>query len=79
MCRMSWDAEDLVDGPVPKWFQIADRLRRAIAGGDDGTFTPIDPAPERETTFTIGCSSRLPSVLRLPVAAPGDGPLFAGE
>jgi GntR family transcriptional regulator len=39
---MSWDAEDLVDGPVPKWFQIADRLRRAI---EEGEFVEGDALP----------------------------------
>ncbi len=31
---MSWDAEDLAEGPVPKWFQIAERLREAIGKGE---------------------------------------------
>lgn len=39
---MSWDTEDLVDGPVPKWFQIADRLRRAI---EEGEFVEGDALP----------------------------------
>jgi len=39
---MSWDANDLDRGPLPLWFQIADRLRSAIARGD---FQPGDALP----------------------------------
>ena len=39
---MSWDAEDLDEGPVPLWFQIADRLRSAIERGE---FRPGDVLP----------------------------------
>ncbi|QHF95545.1 GntR family transcriptional regulator [Streptomyces sp. NHF165] len=31
---MAWDDEDLVDGPVPKWHQIAERLRSALSKGE---------------------------------------------
>jgi GntR family transcriptional regulator len=31
---MSWDANDLDKGPLPLWFQIADRLRSAIERGE---------------------------------------------
>jgi hypothetical protein len=54
------------------------RLRLSIAGGDEGTFADPDPAPERETTFTIECNARRASVLRLPVAGGDGGPLFGG-
>ncbi|GAA3739162.1 GntR family transcriptional regulator [Streptomyces tremellae] len=39
---MPWDDEDLETGPLPKWFQIADRLRRAI---EKGEFTEGDALP----------------------------------
>src|SRR3954470_6803894 len=39
---MSWDDEDLTTGPVPLWFQIADRLRTAV---DKGEFLPGDRLP----------------------------------
>ena len=29
-----WNAEQLSDGPVPRWFQIADRLRAAVGRGE---------------------------------------------
>ncbi|MFE7119536.1 GntR family transcriptional regulator [Streptomyces sp. NPDC057654] len=45
---MAWDDEDLVDGPVPKWHQIAELLRSAIA---DGEFTAGDALPS-ETLLT---------------------------
>jgi len=31
---MAWDDEDLVNGAMPLWAQIADRLRQAIGDGD---------------------------------------------
>ncbi len=39
---MSWDAKDLDHGPLPLWFQIADRLRSAIARGE---FQPGEALP----------------------------------
>ncbi|WP_405913411.1 GntR family transcriptional regulator [Streptomyces sp. NBC_00963] len=45
---MAWDDEDLLDGPVPKWHQIAERLRSAIS---DGEFTAGDALPS-ETLLT---------------------------
>ena len=39
---MQWDAQDLDEGPLPLWFQIAERLRSAIARGD---FRPGDVLP----------------------------------
>ncbi len=39
---MSWDVNDLDQGPLPLWFQIADRLRSAIERGD---FGPGDALP----------------------------------
>jgi GntR family transcriptional regulator len=43
---MYWDAEDLADGPVPKWFQVAERLRKAIALGEfvEGDALPSESA-----------------------------------
>jgi GntR family transcriptional regulator len=43
---MYWDAEDLADGPVPKWFQVAERLRKAIAMGEfvEGDALPSESA-----------------------------------
>jgi GntR family transcriptional regulator len=40
--RMSWNEPALSAGPVPLWFQIAERLRAAIAAGE---FRPGDPLP----------------------------------
>lgn len=31
---MAWDDEELIDGPVPKWHQVAERLRSSIAKGE---------------------------------------------
>lgn len=39
---MNWDAQDLAEGPLPLWFQIADRLRSAIKRGE---FRPGDVLP----------------------------------
>jgi len=39
---MPWDLEDLDPGPLPLWFQIADRLRRSVERGE---FQPGDPLP----------------------------------
>jgi GntR family transcriptional regulator len=39
---MSWDLKDLDPGPLPLWFQIADRLRRSV---EQGEFRPGDPLP----------------------------------
>jgi GntR family transcriptional regulator len=39
---MSWDDEDLTDGAVPLWFQIAERLRTAV---EKGEFVPGDRLP----------------------------------
>ena len=39
---MTWDMNDLDQGPVPLWFQIADRLRAAIERGE---FRPGDALP----------------------------------
>lgn len=50
---MSWKAE-LSPGPVPLWFQIADRLRSAIAAGE---FKPGDALPsEAELNAVFGVS-----------------------
>ena len=40
--HMSWNEPALSAGPVPLWFQIAERLRAAIAAGE---FRPGDPLP----------------------------------
>lgn len=45
---MAWHDEELVDGPVPKWHQIAERLRSSIAKGE---FAPGDALPS-ETLLT---------------------------
>jgi GntR family transcriptional regulator len=42
MLAMSWDDEDLASGPVPLWFQIAERLRTAV---EKGEFLPGDRLP----------------------------------
>jgi GntR family transcriptional regulator len=39
---MSWNDEELTAGPVPLWFQIADRLRTAV---EKGEFAPGDRLP----------------------------------
>jgi GntR family transcriptional regulator len=39
---MAWDDEDLVEGPVPRWYQIAERLRTAL---DKGEFAAGDLLP----------------------------------
>jgi GntR family transcriptional regulator len=39
---MTWDTDNLADGPLPLWVQIADRLRAAIAGGE---FRPGEALP----------------------------------
>jgi GntR family transcriptional regulator len=39
---MTWDAKNLDQGPLPLWFQIAERLRTAIERGD---FRPGDALP----------------------------------
>lgn len=39
---MTWDIDNLVDGPLPLWVQIADRLRAAIARGE---FKPGEALP----------------------------------
>jgi GntR family transcriptional regulator len=39
---MSWDTGDLDQGPLPLWFQIAERLRSAIGRGE---FRPGDVLP----------------------------------
>lgn len=45
---MAWDDEDLMDGPVPKWHQIAERLRSALSKGE---FAPGEALPS-ETLLT---------------------------
>ncbi|WP_020496647.1 GntR family transcriptional regulator [Sciscionella marina] len=45
---MAWHDEDLVDGPVPKWHQIAELLRSCITAGE---FAPGDALPS-ETLLT---------------------------
>ncbi|MEU3270963.1 GntR family transcriptional regulator [Saccharomonospora sp. NPDC006951] len=43
---MSWDREDLVEGPVPLWFQIAERLRTAVEKAEfsEGEALPSESA-----------------------------------
>jgi GntR family transcriptional regulator len=49
-----WNAEQLSDGPVPRWFQIADRLRAAVGRGE---FSPGDRLPsEAEIGMNLGVS-----------------------
>ena len=49
-----WNAEQLSDGPVPRWFQIADRLRAAVGRGE---FSPGDRLPsEAEIGISLGVS-----------------------
>ncbi|MDQ0395380.1 GntR family transcriptional regulator [Labrys monachus] len=51
---MSWNATPLSHGPVPLWFQIAERLRAAIAAG---TFSAGDVLPsEAELHAAFGVS-----------------------
>ena len=51
---MRWDEGSLVDGPLPLWWQIADRLRQGIAGG---SFLPGQKLPsESELNDTFGVS-----------------------
>lgn len=39
---MAWDDEDLVEGPIPRWYQIAQRLQTAL---DKGEFVAGDLLP----------------------------------
>ena len=51
---MTWDGEDLIEGPVPLWFQIAERLRTAV---DKGEFWEGDRLPsESELGGRFGVS-----------------------
>jgi GntR family transcriptional regulator len=51
---MNWDTSALSSGPVPLWFQIAERLRSAIAAGE---FRPGDSLPsEAELNAIFGVS-----------------------
>lgn len=46
---MAWDSEDLVVGPVPLWFQIAERLRTCVHKGEfrTGQALPSEAALNR--------------------------------
>jgi len=46
---MAWDAEDLVVGPVPLWYQIAERLRTCLQKGEfrTGEALPSEAALNR--------------------------------
>ena len=46
---MSWDDEELTTGPVPLWFQIADRLRTAVEKGEFAFL--IGPSGSGKSTF----------------------------
>ena len=49
-----WHETDLVEGPIPMWWQIAERLRRAIG---DGAFKPGEVLPgEAELNRRFGVS-----------------------
>lgn len=51
---MNWNRGELVAGPLPLWWQIADRLRRAIGRGE---FRPGDIVPsEAELNAVFGVS-----------------------
>jgi len=45
---VSWDDDDIDDGPVPRWFQISERLRLAL---EKGEFVRGDALPS-ETALT---------------------------
>ena len=51
---MAWNVGELLDGPLPLWWQIADRLRRAIERGE---FRPGDAVPsEAQLNAAFGVS-----------------------
>jgi GntR family transcriptional regulator len=39
---VAWDDEDLIEGPIPRWYQLAQRLHTAL---DKGEFTAGDRLP----------------------------------
>lgn len=62
---MPWDEEALSPGPVPLWFQIAERLRTAIVAGE---FKPGDPLPseaEINAAFRVSRTTARASLDRL--------------
>jgi GntR family transcriptional regulator len=46
---MAWDDEDLIEGPIPRWYQVAEKLRAAIEKGEfvEGDALPSETALNR--------------------------------
>lgn len=52
-CGMAWDEEDLDGGPVPLWFQIAERLRTGLEKGEFPTGSALPSESSLGRRFSV--------------------------
>lgn len=50
---MSWDAEDLMAGPVPLWFQISERLHTSLEAGEFSVGDALPSEAELGRRFSV--------------------------
>ncbi|MDZ7882266.1 MAG: GntR family transcriptional regulator [Mycobacterium sp.] len=50
---MTWDADDLVPGPVPLWFQISERLQVSLEAGEFGVGDALPSEAELGRRFSV--------------------------
>lgn len=50
---MTWDADDLVPGPVPLWFQISERLQASMEAGEFGVGDALPSEAELGRRFSV--------------------------
>jgi GntR family transcriptional regulator len=62
---MSWNAARLAPGPVPLWFQIAERLRSAIAAGEFAAGDVLPSEAELHAAFGVSRTTARASLDRL--------------
>ena len=62
---MPWNETPLLPGPVPLWFQIAERLRGAIAAGEFGPGDPLPSEAEINAAFRVSRTTARASLDRL--------------
>lgn len=50
---MTWDADDLVPGPVPLWFQISERLQASLEAGEFAVGDALPSEAELGRRFSV--------------------------
>ena len=62
---MLWRSEQLSDGPVPLWFQIAERLRGALETGEFGAGEKLPSESDLNREFGVSRTTARAALDRL--------------